>query len=374
MQGKFAWWWGGGLALAGCLALVDFAQAQEVATPPCNWMDVGPMQKQSGPFGVVAGPRRTAGQHRIWVAVRLGQMGKGYTLWRPYGPYQFDGGKKYLITVRDGTPPVVGVLPEDGRLHTFSRPTGTNVGIYFLNQSESHKFYGMAVCPGGPGPVVPPAAGRIVLNVNRVLGPGDPLDPVRGAHHHVLQVPMSEGSTYTIDMTSTAFDTYLRLLGPDGKQVASDDDGGVGLNARITYLAPRNGTYRIVATALARGMKGPYNLVVREVRWLTVMRQEGELTPSSLMRDGKYFRSYDVNLRLGRTYTIDMVSPQFDTFLILQNLQGQTVAQDDDSGEGLNARLRFQAPLDGTYRLIATSFNPRTQGRFTLFVREMQPN
>ena len=81
---------------------------------------------------------------------------------------------------------------------------------------------------------------------------------------------------------------------------------------------------------------------------------------------------YQVKLAAGKTYVIDMVSPDqkaLDPFLILLDAVGKKLAEDDDSGGGLNARITFRAAKAGTYRIQATSFNGGA-GAFTLTVRE----
>ena len=54
---------------------------------------------------------------------------------------------------------------------------------------------------------------------------------------------------------------------------------------------------------------------------------------------------------------------------MLSDATGKKLAEDDDSGGGLNARIVFRAAQAGTYRLQATSFNGGA-GAFTLTVRE----
>lgn len=81
------------------------------------------------------------------------------------------------------------------------------------------------------------------------------------------QVKMETGKTYVIDMTSPdqkALDPYLKLLDPNGKLLAEDDDGGDGLNSRITIRAPATGTFRIVATSFAGVGNGEFRLEVRQ--------------------------------------------------------------------------------------------------------------
>jgi hypothetical protein len=77
------------------------------------------------------------------------------------------------------------------------------------------------------------------------------------------QVELEAGKTYQIDLTSKDFDAYLRLLDAAGKELARDDNGGSGLDARITFQCSRKGGYRILATS-ALGGKGAYLLTVKK--------------------------------------------------------------------------------------------------------------
>jgi subtilisin family serine protease len=75
------------------------------------------------------------------------------------------------------------------------------------------------------------------------------------------------GLTVSILLASSAFDTYLYLIGPDGATVAYNDDGGGGLNSRIPpssgYLTlTTNGTYTIEATSASSSATGNYTLTL----------------------------------------------------------------------------------------------------------------
>src|SRR5437660_1041288 len=48
---------------------------------------------------------------------------------------------------------------------------------------------------------------------------------------------------------------------------------------------------------------------------------------------------YAVDLEANRQYRIDMVSKVMDSFLRVEGPDGKTIAQDDDSGGMLNARI-----------------------------------
>ena len=75
------------------------------------------------------------------------------------------------------------------------------------------------------------------------------------------------GQQIIIAMSSTAFDTYLFLDGPNNQTIAQDDDGGGGTNSRIpassgSFTLPATGTYRFWATSYSpdgtTGSTGPY--------------------------------------------------------------------------------------------------------------------
>lgn len=73
---------------------------------------------------------------------------------------------------------------------------------------------------------------------------------------------MDVGTEYTINMQSKNFDTLIRLLGPDGKQVAFDDDGGDGLNSRLVFSPTVSGNYTVVATSYRGEGRGAYTLAI----------------------------------------------------------------------------------------------------------------
>jgi len=66
-------------------------------------------------------------------------------------------------------------------------------------------------------------------------------------------------------LTSSAFDTYLYLIGTDGTLIALNDNGGGGSNSRIPaisgyYTLPSTGTYTIEVTSYATNVTGSYTL------------------------------------------------------------------------------------------------------------------
>jgi CHAT domain-containing protein/tetratricopeptide (TPR) repeat protein len=103
-----------------------------------------------------------------------------------------------------------------------------------------------------------------VLEVGKGLKISGTLDKAKP--EQVYHVKLDKGGTYVIDMISPnpkALDPFLRLLDASGKMLASDDDSGGGLNARILFPAPATGTYQIVATSFNGAGVGPFTLTVK---------------------------------------------------------------------------------------------------------------
>jgi ABC-2 type transport system ATP-binding protein len=110
----------------------------------------------------------------------------------------------------------------------------------------------------------------------------------------------------------------------------------------------------------------------KEIKAPKELRVDGVLTPDlpfDPVRRGSHHKVYRFPMKGGSTYTIDLMSPDFDDYLRLEDSTGKELRQDDDNGLNQNARIIFRAPRDDTYRLIVTSFAPGATGRYTLWVR-----
>jgi hypothetical protein len=89
------------------------------------------------------------------------------------------------------------------------------------------------------------------------------------------------------------------------------------------------------------------------------------------IRKGCHCKIYTVKLSAGKTYQIDMESEDLDAFLRLEDAAGKRLAENDDvSPDNLNARIVFKCQTDGTYRIIATTFDDGETGAFLLKIRQ----
>src|SRR5439155_11183365 len=98
------------------------------------------------------------------------------------------------------------------------------------------------------------------LNVKGELKKDDKEDKVRaGRKSKIYKLPMKAGSTWEINLKSDDFDAFLRLEDSSGKQLAEDDDSGGNRDSKLVFKAPKDDTYRIIATTFAAAA-GKYNL------------------------------------------------------------------------------------------------------------------
>lgn len=206
----------------------------------------------------------------------------------------------------------------------------------------------------------------------------DPVDPARDQPAKTHRVQLKAGKTYIIDLMSDDFDAFLRLEDAKGKSLAEDDDGGEGENAQIVFAPERDGEYKIFASRFEEG-GGNYTLKIRELTYKTAKEQavpkEGLAIDSKLDNAdpadplGKnQHKVFSVRLEAGKTYTIDMASGDFDSFLRLLDSKFKVLATDDDSGGNVDARIVFEAKENGVYHIVATTFDGEL-GAFTLRVK-----
>ncbi|MEK6767919.1 MAG: PPC domain-containing protein [Gemmatimonadota bacterium] len=73
--------------------------------------------------------------------------------------------------------------------------------------------------------------------------------------------------------------------------------------------------------------------------------------------------------RRGQKLVIDLMSDDFDPYLVLRDEEGYVVGSDDDSGEDNNSRIHAILPRDGRYRIVAMAFGEDGRGSYSLQAR-----
>jgi hypothetical protein len=227
---------------------------------------------------------------------------------------------------------------------------------------------------------------RLVLgrSVNGALDRNDARDE-RGTND-VYLLEGQQGQRLRLALDSSAFDPLLRLEGPNGFRKENDDDPAGGtLNALLDTTLPATGTYRVVVGSYAADGLGAYRLdadtgtgsastggrtiagsgsdTIGMGQNLAGALARGDQTISS----GEFSDFYTFEGQRGERVIFDMASSEFDTYLSLQFPGGGQEDNDDRAGgDNTDSRLVVTLPEDGTYRLMATSYQTGETGAYTL--------
>ena len=186
-----------------------------------------------------------------------------------------------------------------------------------------------------------------------------------------FRTTLTAGTTYWFDDEGDVLgsdprtDTYLRLLGSDGRTVLqTDDNSGTGLNAFLSYTPTTTGNYYVSAQAVGNSV-GIYHLSERVADdYPSTSATVGTLAPGSDVRavvspagDTDWFHTM---LTAGTTYwfseegSATSQGTLIDPYLRLLGSDGRTVLQtDDNSGTGLNAFISYTPTTTGTYYVSA---------------------
>lgn len=209
----------------------------------------------------------------------------------------------------------------------------------------------------------------------------------------------NSGDTVEITLSSADFDSYLFLYDSAGVVLAQDDDGAGDRNARIVYTIPANGEYVIGADSFGNvvGINpafGAFTLTLNLQGTGIVPPVETPVVTPEPSDDGVIelgetvngnFSSevvegyYTFNGNTGDIVTIRLQSDDVDTYLILQDAEGNVIAENDDSGGTLNSQIGpFQLTADAEYTIIASTYSyyyvgETVSGRFALSIEESNP-
>ncbi len=244
------------------------------------------------------------------------------------------------------------------------------------------------------------------------------LDNRAFAHIYELQVPAGTQIVMAMMADGSALDSYIYFTNENFDVLAEDDDSGgqVGIgqyDAFLTLTVPQTGTYYAVATRAggAQGTSyGAYVLLVgvpeEETAATTTTTQPvappqqpaaqqaapTELPPgvnymgtitvggtaNGQISAASFVHLYDLQGNAGQEITITMRGMGgLDAYVGLMTPDGDVLAEDDNSGGGLDAQITIKLPESGTYLIAATRNgldSGTTVGSYTLQVSVAQPS
>lgn len=102
----------------------------------------------------------------------------------------------------------------------------------------------------------------VLMSVASELTPNDPMG--NDAFMSIHEITLTAGQRYIIDLRSDEFNTFLKLLNPQGAIVAFADECGTMGSTRVIFTPTRTETYRIVATSYDPAVVGAFHLMVCE--------------------------------------------------------------------------------------------------------------
>lgn len=175
-------------------------------------------------------------------------------------------------------------------------------------------------------------------------------------------------------------DPLLVIHGPDGAEVARDDDSGGNLNSYLEFTATTAGHYFVEARGFSDTAEGGYVLQVTSGEIGATADTSEAITPgnprTSQINPANDTDWFSINLVEGRPYRFTLAAADgdgglADPVLGLLDGEGHEIATDDDGGKGVSSYLSFTPKTSGTYYLAASGYNGGT-GRYTLNVADTE--
>lgn len=175
------------------------------------------------------------------------------------------------------------------------------------------------------------------------------------------RLDLSAGQSVRIALNSAGeegYDPMAVLYGPDGAEVARDDDGGEGLNSWLEYQATAAGTYFFEARGFSEDATGRYAIMVSpgeisdnpDTNEMLSPNGDGRISQIGEPGDVDWFAIELIEARPYR-FTLEGYGETGlgDPMLTLYDASGEVVATDDDGGPGLSAYLSYSSPTGGPY-------------------------
>ena len=279
---------------------------------------------------------------------------------------------------------------------------GSRERIFFFGISQTREFgFSIALSnrndrPGGnadirveinsrnPGqrqaPTDTPERMRYIYDGDRLRGR---IDSGNRDDYFLFSARRDQRVTITMNRDSGDLDPLLELQDSDGNQIASDDDGGSGNNARISrFRIPYSGDYKIRARRYGSSSAGGYTLSLDIDRPTATPRprtkyylDRNDRVEGDLYSGNREDR-FEFSARSGDRVTISMnrISGDLDPYLELHDSRGNRVASDDDGGSGNNALINnYRVDRSGDFIIVARRYSSSTSGRYRLTLDVTRP-
>jgi thiol-disulfide isomerase/thioredoxin len=184
---------------------------------------------------------------------------------------------------------------------------------------------------------------------------------------------------YLVRLHARKFDAQVRLEDGSGKPLKLEDYGD-GTFSHLVIPPGKGGAYRLVAAALAPKQYGDFSLSIAErepkspaaqtMVFDRVARTTSALTvQDGIDGEGKFRKLFVIKTKPGFIYECEMNGKGFDAYLRLEDIKGEII-KNEDAGDNVVSRLKYQADAATTLHVVATSLRPGQTGAFTLMIAE----
>jgi len=172
--------------------------------------------------------------------------------------------------------------------------------------------------------------------------------------------PNQTGTWELFTYDNDGSDPVLEIRDANGNMLASDDDGGDGLNARIVIDLISGTTYTVIAKEWWGGTES-FSLIVSFLGGAPALQGSGGTV--------RINNQTEIPFTPNQTGTWEFVTSDngnSDPYLEILDPRGNTMAEDDDSGDGYNAMVRVVLDAGATYTINARFWGFTTEGSYAL--------
>jgi hypothetical protein len=262
------------------------------------------------------------------------------------------------------------------RLELVLEENGTyRVIVTSYNKGETGQ-YELTIDLGGGGAGVAAGADGDRIE-NGELAAGD-RTLSSGEYTDEFSFPGTKGQRATIDLRSGQFDPYLIVIDPGNTHHENDDYEGDSHRSLVSFDLPEDGKYRVLVTTYKKDETGSYTLRIdvggsaaaaaaAATATAGPRVERGTLAAGDdSLRSGEYVDAYTFEGRPGQHVALDVVSQDFDTYLMLRPPRGQQRENDDVEGRPRHSAIEADLTEAGTYKVIVTSYKRGEAGAYEL--------
>jgi len=332
--------------------------------------------------------------------------GRAYDEYMALGPAS---GSAYelRLTARGQTVPLAVVLDPQGHTVSSTAPGVYPISVPFLHRVQliqpargQAAGYSMSLSVASSAPAATPSAspalardhhavpanltGRAVAlggNAQGSLSASSIRLPT-GESADVYDLDVTTDRTYSLDAQSSAFDTYLIVLGPDGHMDENDDSSGTDSHLDVRFA--RAGRAHLIVTSYQSGMSGAYVLKVgNDASSNSVVASSASpATPSTqatgnamsgelargdrTLQSGEFVDTFHRSFTRGQPVQVRLSSRDFDPYLIVRSPSGHQSDNDDFAAPDRTAGIDIPSAEEGEYTISVTSYESGEDGRYQL--------